>query len=310
MTTNCFKEIGGYFGLELAAGYINDNFALNCARNCLRYIIRVYDIKEIYLPFYTCPVVWQAVNKEGCKIKFYHIDKTFYPVQEFPDEAYILYTNYFGVCASNVKKLAQKYSNLIVDNAQAFYMPKAGLASFNSIRKFFGVPDGAYLYCDKRLQEKLETDTSYQRCSHLLKRLDVNAQFGYDDFCRNDDALIDEDIKLMSNLTSALMNSIDTEFAKKKRLENFEILHSRLKKTNELNLCLSEYDVPMVYPYLFRDKSLKQKLIDNKIYAATYWSAMPEDYQEGVFQKYILPLPLDQRYGKKDMERILEVLNV
>ncbi len=306
------KEIGGYFELELKEQYdnIGSSVALNCARNCLRYVIKAFDIKEIYLPFYTCPVVWQSVQKENCKIKFYHIDENFYPVQSFPENAYILYTNYFGINAKNVKSLATEYKNLIVDNSQAFYMPKYGIASFNSIRKFFGVPDGAFLYCDKKLDTQLEQDISYQRFSHLLKRIDVNAQFGYDDFCHNDDSLINEDIKLMSNLTQRIFNSVDIEYASKRRLENFNTLNNSLKEKNELLINLDKDDIPMVYPYLVKDNNLKQKLIKNKIYVATYWSPQPIEYFEGILQKYLIPLPIDQRYNTTDMKRILEVINV
>ncbi len=304
------KEIGGYFGLALEkkATVSTDVVALNDARNCLRYIIKAFEIKEIYLPYYTCPVVWQAVQKENCKIHFYHIDKNFMPIDDLPQDAFILYTNYFGICAKNVKELALKYKNLIIDNAQAFYMPKYGIASFNSIRKFFAVSDGAFLESDKKLDEEFEQDTSYQRFSHLLKRADVSANFGYGDFQENEIALENEPIKKMSNLTLTLYKSFDTDYAKKKRLENFNFL-SVLSSKNELEIELDKDDVPMVYPFLFRDEKLRQKLIKNKIYVAQYWSSMPQEYEEGIFQKYILPLPIDQRYSKDDMERILEVIN-
>ena len=52
---------------------------LNCGRNSIRFIIRTYNIKEIFIPYYTCPSVWQAIKREKCKIKFYHIDKNFLP---------------------------------------------------------------------------------------------------------------------------------------------------------------------------------------------------------------------------------------
>lgn len=311
MTLSFSKEIGGYFGLEINSRFdnISNNIALNCARNCLRYIIKAFQIKEIYIPFYTCPVVWQSVQKEGCEIKFYHIDNNFMPACDLPADAFILYTNYFGVCAKNVKVLAQKYKNLIVDNAQAFYMPKCGIASFNSIRKFFGVSDGAFLYSDKKLNEEFEKDTSYQRFSHLLKRIDVSAQFGYQDFCKNDDDLCDEGIKNISNLTKAIFNTIDVKECRQKRLENFKYLHKYLSSSNELDIFLDIDDVPMVYPYLIKDETLRSKLIKNKIYVATYWNPQPVGTQEGIFQKYLLPLPIDQRYNTEDLKRILEVIN-
>lgn len=220
MNTNLFeKDIGGYFSVELPQtdNLHNDSLALNTARNCLRYVIKQFGIKEIYLPYYTCPVVWQSVQKERCEIKFYHIDEKFFPCQNFEKEAFILYTNYFGICAGNVKKLASEYKNLIVDNAQAFYMPKYGIASFNSARKFFGVSDGAYLFSDRNSDRNFERDTSYQRFSHLLKRVDVNAQFGYDDFCKNENILADEEIKLMyfpSSATKKFKEKFHTKFQK------------------------------------------------------------------------------------------------
>lgn len=311
MITNSFNEIGGYFELEMDSFYNNipnDVIALNSARYALQYVIKAYNITEIHIPYYTCPVVWQAIQKEKCKIKIYHIDKNFMPVCDFNENDYILYTNYFGVCAKNVKFLTNKYKNLIVDNAQSFYMPKYGIASFNSIRKFFGVPDGSLLYSDKILNEDFEQDTSYQRSSHLLKRVDVNATFGYNDFVKNDDSLIDMSIKRMSNLTTKIFNSINIENAKIKRLENFNFLHEHLSSTNELSLSLDVEDIPMVYPYLIKDEKLRSKLIENKIYVATYWDPMPENLVEGNLQKYLLPLPIDQRYGIKDMKKIIEVL--
>lgn len=310
MTTLSYKEIGGYFGLDSVPKYDNvkDSIALNSARNCLRYVIRTFSISEIYIPFYTCPVVWQAIKKENCKIHFYHIDENFMPVSDFSENAYILYNNYFGICAGNVKSLASKYKNLIVDNAQAFYMPQYGIASFNSIRKFFGVPDGALLQSDKICDCEFERDNSYQRFSHLLKRADVSAKFGYQDFLINENSLDDCEIKTMSNLTQKLFQTIDIEAAKEKRLENFVYLSKYLSKSNELNIFLDKDDVPMVYPYLTMRENLRAELIKNKIFVATYWNPQPENTQEGVFQKYLLPLPIDQRYDSKDLSRILEVI--
>lgn len=310
MTILSCKEIGGYFELELDKIYNNcsDSVFLNTAKNCLRYVIKAFCIKEIYVPYYTCPVVYHAIKRENCKIIFYNIDKNFLPTIDFPLNAFVLYTNYFGICASNIKKLAQKYKNLIVDNAQAFYMPKYGIASFNSIRKFFGVPDGALLKVDKLLDKIFEQDSSYQRMAHLLKRIDVNAQFGYEEFCKNENILENEEIKYASNLTKVLFNSINLENCKKQRLQNFHFFQEHLSMTNELSISLDKDDVPMVYPYLIKDENLRSKLIKNRIYIATYWVPQPFETQEYIFQKYLIPLPIDQRYTLKDLERVMDVI--
>lgn len=306
------KEIGGYLGLELNCQYdnIGSSIALNSARNCLRYVIRAFNIKEVYIPIYTCPVVVQAVEQENCKIKFYQIDELFMPANEFEEDAYILYTNYFGVCTKNVKTLAAKYKNLIVDNSQSFYTPHYGIASFNSLRKFFGVPDGALLYTDRKLNIQFDKGTSWQRCLHLLKRLDISAEFGYKDFCTNDNSLIGEDIKLISNFTKSIFNSIDIWKAKEKRILNFKYLSSALMTRNQLNIVLDKDDVPLCYPYMIKESDmLRKQLINNKIYIPTYWNELPKGTVEYSFRNNILPLPIDQRYTTADMDKVLEVIN-
>lgn len=307
---NLYKEIGGYFELYFkdSGEFFPDAIKLNCGRNCLKYIIKAFDIKEIHLPYYTCPVIWQSAKDCGCRINFYHINESFMPVKDFKKNDFILYTNYFGVCAKNVKELSEKYLNTIFDNAQAFYMQKYGIASFNSPRKFFGVSDGAYLYSDRLFKNDFEQDTSYQRFSHLLKRNDRNAEFGYNDFCTNDNVFKHEQILRMSNLTQKILSSIDYDEAKNKRLQNFHFLHSKLSKTNDLKINLIKEDVPMVYPYMTKNKELKKTLIKNKIYTATYWSNLSDTFYESNFQKYLIPLPIDQRYGVNEMKRIIKVI--
>ena len=116
------------------------------ARNALRYLIREYKIREIFIPYYLCEVIRHAVFAENCKPIFYHIDDNFMPSESFPTNSYILYPNYFGICDKNVKKLVKSYPKLIVDNAHAFYAKPKGFASFNSAKKFLPVKEGAYLW--------------------------------------------------------------------------------------------------------------------------------------------------------------------
>lgn len=136
--------------------------------------------------------------------------------------------------------------------------------------------------------------------SHLLKRIDISAEFGYDDFKKNDDSLINQPIKLMSNLTSKILMSIDYDAIKLKRIENYLYLESKLKDKNRIQFPLNDNAVPMVYPYLTNDVELKARLIKNKIFVATYWSNVmiwaKEESLEYKLTNNLLPLPIDQRY--------------
>ena len=73
-----------------------------------------------------------------------------------------------------------------------------GIASVYSPRKFFGVSDGGIVYCNKKLDVDFERDYSWNRFSHLLKRADVNSNFGYSDFNKNEETLDHEEIKTIS----------------------------------------------------------------------------------------------------------------
>ena len=309
------KEIGGYFSLECGsvATYHKKAIGLNSCRNALRYVIRTYNITEIYVPIYTCPVVWDAISAENCKIIPYDIDDGFLPACDIPENAFVLYNNYFGINGKNVEHMAQKYKNLIVDNAQGFYQSHCGMASIYSPRKFFGLPDSGLVICDRKLNDDFETSVSYDLCSHLLKRIDLGAQAGYTDFQKNDDALINRPVQKMSKLTTTLMGNIDYEKVKQQRLKNFVMLHNVLKNKNELDFDLSDADVPMVYPFKTKNTNLRAKLIQNKIFVAKYWPSeengcMKSDAAQ-TLANTINALPIDQRYNESDMQIILEVIN-
>ena len=158
--------------------------------------------------------------------------------------------DWFGVCGGNIAILERKYINLIVDNAQSFYAVPKGIGSFYSPRKFFGLPDGGLLISDKMLELKLTKDVSYERTAHLLKRYDLGASAGYDDFRVNDDLLLNQPIMEMSNLTRALMGNIDYGRVRQVRLENFHHLHNEFSSINELVFDLDTIACPMVYPLL------------------------------------------------------------
>lgn len=132
---------------------------LNLGRNSLRYIIRNYKIDEMYIPYYICPAIRQALIREKCKPVFYHIDDNFLIQDDLPRDSYILYPNYFGVCDKNVIKLSKIYPKLIVDNSHSFYSKPVGFASFNSARKFLPVYFGSFLWI-KEAKISLDFETS------------------------------------------------------------------------------------------------------------------------------------------------------
>ena len=312
------ESIGGYFSLELPLHeeYHKKALRLNTGRNCLEYILRARRYKKVYIPYYTCEAVMEPINKLGIPYEFYHIDVHFEIRDRFTlkEGEALLYTNYFGLKQRYVKQLAEKIdSRLIVDNTQAFYAkPISGIDTFYTCRKFFGVPDGAYLYCDKELDEEIEQDYSYDRVAHLVKRIDLSAEDGFKDFRRVDEGLDNQPIRKMSKLTQRMMQGVDYESAAQRRRANFQILHKVLGKENNLEFNLEDDAVPMVYPYLVPVEGLREKLIENRIFVARYWPNVmdwtkPEDI-DYLLAYQMQPLPIDQRYGVDDMNSIISII--
>lgn len=312
------KPIGGYFSLELPNGeeYHKDAIRLNTGRNCLEYILKSRGYKKVYLPYYICEVVLEPFEKLGIPYEFYHIDINFEIRDRFTLKANeaLLYVNYYGLKQHYVEQLAEKTGErLIVDNTQAFYAkPIAGVDTFYTCRKFFGVPDGAYLYTEKKLDTEFEQDLSYDRMTFLVKRIDLGAEAAYGDFQSLSKSLVGQPIMLMSNLTQRLMQGIDYAGIAQQRRENYLQLYEALNASNTLSLPLEEDAVPMVYPYLAPVKGLREKLIENKVFVARYWPNVQEwttkDDIEYLFVYQMQPLPIDQRYGVKEMNRIIHTI--
>lgn len=260
---------------------------LNSARNCLRYLIKAFCIKEIYIPYYLCSCIRHAIFEEGCKINFYHINLDFSPSCDFPKDAYILYPNYWGICSYIVEKLAKKYPNLIVDNAHSFYSKHLGIASFNSLRKFFPeIRDGAFLYTQKTVSFNFPDDEYF----YSPKKLD------YYGICKNENRINNLEIKFMSDATFKLFSKISLVEEKIKRRSYFDNLVKIYNSTNLLKINIKTDDIPYCYPYLASSEKeadeLVKELKNKGLIIYRYWDNMPDSFLEKNFYKCLVAIPL------------------
>lgn len=313
------KSLGGYFEFEIMnkSDFIHHSaILLNSGRNCFAYILRTLKIKKIYLSSYNCDVIVEVLKQLGIDYFFYSINVDLEITDEIvlQNGEYLLYVNYFGIKEEYTIYLSTLYSGkLIIDNSQSFYsVPINKVSTFYSPRKFFGVPDGGCLYLPNQHSVDLRHDLSYEQCVHLLKRIDLGAEKAYPDYLDNEKEIANKDILLMSNLTKSLLDSIDYQLVKQKRLTNFQSLHSNLISMNHLQIKVESLVCPLVYPLLINNSSLRQKLLLQKIYVATYWPNVFEwvdvSKPEYYLASNLLPIPIDQRYDITDMNRILEVI--
>jgi len=312
------KSLGGYFELELSSGkeYHDGAVSFNNARNAFEYILLAKGYKKVYLPYYTCDVMLQPIIKQGLEYEFYHLDPYLYPEIDkggIHEDAVLVYNNYFGLCDKNVRVVSERYGNLMIDNAQAFYsQPLSEIDTIYSPRKFFGVPDGGYLYTGKKPDTVIERDRSAERTGHLLKRIDSSAEEGYQTFINNEKSLSFSGIKAMSLLTQRLLQSINYQRCANIRRENFSFLHKELSALNHFPVDLAVNSVPMIYPLLTEWNGLRDFLIEHKIYVATYWKSVSRYVDPGSWESRLvnnlIPLPIDQRYDETDMRTIVKAV--
>ena len=311
------KEIGGYFGLEqlIDNEYYKDLIALNTGRNALLYLIKAKNIQKLYIPYYLCNSVSHMLQMYKCNFEYYHVDAKFNPVfdTELNDGDYLYIVNYYGQLTDDkVNCFKQKYGRIILDNTHAFFQkPLDGVDTIYSCRKFFGVPDGAYLSTDTVLNEELEIDVSKDRMVHILGRFEGNASDYYNDFKENDALFKLEPLKYMSRLTGNILGAIDYEKVKRTRNENYAYLVDRLGEINKLRPQIIEG--PFAYPfYVENGIKVRKKLAEKKIYIPTLWPNVLGDITrssiEYDYAANILPLSCDQRYGLRDMKYIAEGL--
>ncbi len=308
-------EIGGYLGLEklIHHEYYPELIAVNTGRNALLYLLKAKNIKKLYIPYFLCDSVSGICERYQYEYECYHITSDFLPIfdKELGKNEYLYIVNFYGqISNEKIMQLKSKYENIIVDNVQAFFQkPLPFIDTLYSCRKFFGVPDGAYISTMSELMEELPIDVSQERMKHILGRFEGIASEYYNAFQMNDRLFESLELRQMSLLTHNILGAIDYEEVRNKRNENYAVLEKIFDRRNKLKLHTPQG--PYAYPlYCEKGLGLRKKLVQNNIYIATLWPNVLEN-NEGLEKDYaenILPLPCDQRYSVKDMEYMASLI--
>lgn len=308
------REIGGFLELEKNQGreFHENCIALNSGRNCLRYLIRARPIKKIWLPKLLCSAISDICKEEKVEIFYYSIDERLRPVlPDILDGGWLYLINYYGQYnVEEIESVGRKYRNVIIDNAQAFYTRAIeGLDTIYTCRKFFGVPDGGYLYTTCEYIKKMPRDESHERIGFLAGRFERSAHDFYAAYRENEKKIDTLSLKSMSQITHNLLCGIDYTDEARIREDNFKHLHYCLKNKNLLKVEVPEG--PYMYPFLVENGAmLRKRLLKEKIYIPLLWPNVIQDLNpidiEYKLADNILPLPCDQRYTIKDMDYIVE----
>jgi len=309
------KTYGSFFCLDCGkkqTDFFSKKYIfLNTGRNALEYILRIKKPKKIFLPALSCDALYTPLERLNLEFEFYNVNSEYEPIFDYKkigENDYFLYINYYGLKNNFAKKLAQKVRNLILDNTQAFFgiIPE-NVPTFNSLRKFFGVPDGALLFnIDEQID--LEKDQSAERFFYLIKRLEQNSEDVYPLYRKVEEELNNVELKIVSQSTKKVFESIALVEHKNIRTKNFEHYHQSFKSINKLNLEIAEG--PHFYPlYIENGAEIKKKLVKEGIFIANFWPNVFDNPNTSEIEqnlvKNVLPLPIDSRYSKEDISNII-----
>lgn len=307
------REIGGYLGLEDFGGmpYHGGAIALDSARSCLAYLIELRGIRSLALPDLMCSAVPETCGRVDCAHETYHVGEDFLPVYDFglAEDEWLYLADFYGTLTAEAVEAAFRFANgrLIVDEVQGFFRESwAEADTIYTCRKFFGVPDGAYLVTrdGARLDRELTICHSAARMAYVLGRVEDGASTHYGEYSTAEESIGANGPEVMSEVTRRLLSAIDYSCARESRERNFAVLAELLGTTNRLDPGAPEG--PYMYPLLVEETfGVRGRLSSRGVYIPTLWpnvlDGCPKDSVAYRYARNILPLPVDQRYSVDDM---------
>lgn len=280
---------------------------LSSGRACLAKILRHTHTRRLHLPDHICDSVVLPLRGLGVEAVFYAIDEQLCPVAipDVMDGEMLLLVDYFGVRSGEVARIAAQHGDrAIVDRSQAFASAEVhGSWWFDSLRKFFPLPDGARVGGPMPLPPPGPRNT---RTS--VEHLSVSQSEGLEAYRRNNAAMsiADERISLAGE---GILARLDVQGALSARLRNFRVIHEELQASNGLVIDLSHVTSPLYYPWMQDRAGLFPQLHAAGIFAPRLWPEVLVREESGPMAQraveQLIPLPIDQRYTEQDMHDLL-----
>ncbi|MCQ4727071.1 aminotransferase class I/II-fold pyridoxal phosphate-dependent enzyme [Anaerotignum faecicola] len=333
---NIFSYMSGYNCIYLDSG-----------RSCIKVICQIFKDKEILVPSFSCiAVISGFIN--GVKPVFYAVNDDFTinfddlenKITENTGGIYI--TNYFGhfisdADAAKILELKKKYNLIIIeDNTHSLFSGslKVGDYALASVRKWFPVPDGGVVYSKKDLgvfdvKGLIKHSRQYDKLyPQILKSMVIKGLINYPvskiaELFASVERELDEytddgEMFFMCDYTKFIYGCCDVPYMIKARRENEKYLRSLICSPYlrpaisgfEENEC--PFNLPM---YCSCREEMWKYLVDNfNIYPSVLWRTNLYDEVNKIgctarMGSEIISFPVDQRYGRKDMEKIAEAVN-
>lgn len=352
------KDIGSIFPLydsDMKPVSVETGFAVNqekmyysLCREALYAIAESLDgkNKQVLLPAYTCDTVITPFKELGWECHYFSLGKNLRMNRESVKEIFrqyqcslIVVHPYYGMElneeeADLLKELHALGSKIVVDVTQGIYtMQELDFVDYyvGSYRKWFKVPDGAFLKSSQGLEniqhplEENEDFVSTQKRAMYLRGsyfVSQNQQEKDVSIKLNKEAerMVDHKItphKMSTFSYSILKNNNEFIESQKQRIENYRFLHENISKIREVGLVCEDMGevktAPLYFTIYVQDRrALQSTLAEAHIYAPVIWPVVYDevliDNNVDYIYKSLLAIPIDQRNSQEEMVRIIETI--
>ncbi len=316
-------------------------------RNALKALCKMLnpEKKTALLPAYTCSTVLEPFIDEGWDVDFYFLKKDLSIDENSLLDAYlkkkpylVLFHNYFGfntlkLSINLIRELKTNGTVIVEDLTQSLFsfhhIPFANYY-ISSLRKFVAVPDGGFLLAKDKLSHIKKVKSDKMIAKIAFEAFDTKEQYFKDnqlktkELFRNKFKELNEiisdntEISDISPETILIYDSLDIDFIRKKRQDNYRLLFSLINDVSFVEkVIICEIDdniVPLFFPiYVEKERSeLQSYLASHRVYCPIIW---PKPNPLKAYNKvneymysHMLCLPIDQRYGEDEMNMIIELI--
>jgi len=298
---------------------------------------------DVYVQDYICGCVYEAINRAGKRIHYYHIDESFYQNFDYKTlvstikkesdckKTVLIFVNYFATfdCVRTVKiiKELDKDLTVIIYNVQSFFDMRIDSCAdyqFTSLRKWFPVPDGSAVNGNKEHELKpieLVQSTSAVEgiIAGFLKNYKSFSEVRDNDYLTHfekAEEIINSSWNVkVSSFTETILDTIDFDIVALQRRNNAyslceAIIRNRSYKVSAERIIklLDERSamVPMFVSVFMDNRDyVRHVLMNNNIFCPVHWP----DAKNKDLAVCELSLVIDQRYDENDMKKIADILN-
>lgn len=351
------KEVGSIFPINSESINLAESGKAEFAGNRIFYSLcreALYDIalshndsnKIVLIPAYTCQTVITPFKEAGWTCELYSINKNLrIDIQNLiatsarHQPTLIVVHPFFGMDLNTEEVLALKELNaqgikIVLDLTQCIFSTSSyPFVSYTvgSYRKWFPIPDGAFLECNSNERTILQPEEENPEFSEreLAAMYLRNQYFGNGEQLTKDisirlskaaDHIAETNITphKMSHIAYNIFIKEDSETNQHRRFENYSFLFKNVRESMMVEkVCKNLQELttaPLYFTIFVQDRPALQRLLaQDAIYAPVIWPVEDDAVLINEDVKYIydhiLAIPCDQRYDENDMQRAVDIIN-